>query len=201
MIHAPNPTRAEATDVHNAVLDGTDAIMLSGETSVGEYPARAVHYMARFARQAETAMDFDALQDRRYNALLRKNGQIEVDDAIAYSAVKTATRVGAKAILAFTESGFTAARVASFRPSVPVVAMTAQQQAGSRLSLRWGIVAASAPALGSVTQMFYEGSVAAQQTGYARNGDLIVVVLGMPIGVPGNTNLLRVVRVPEPRPV
>ncbi len=200
MIQAANPTRAEATDVYNAVLNGTDAVMLSGETSIGRYPSRAVHYMARFARQAESDMDFDNLQERRYAALLDARGQMAVDDAIAYSAVKTATRVGAKAILAFTESGSTAARVASFRPSVPVLAMTAQQQAGARLSLRWGLVATSAPATASVSDMFYEGSVAAQQTGYARNGDLIVVVVGMPIGVPGNTNLLRVIRVPEPRP-
>jgi len=197
MVHAPNPTRAEASDVHNAVLDGTDAIMLSAETSVGQYTTRAVEYMARIAKQAEQELDHESLRQRHYSATLI-GGQVTVDDVIAHSACRAATALGAKVILAFTESGSTAARVAVYRPSAPIVALTQQPAAGTRLSLRWGVLPVNTSRFATVQQMFHEGSVAAVQMGYAKHGDLIVAVVGMPIGVPGNTNLLRVIRVPEP---
>ncbi len=199
MIHAPNPTRAEATDVHNAVLDGTDAIMLSAETSIGDYPVRAVEYMGRIARQAETALDYRAMQDRRFDGL-GSRGPVAVDEAIAYSACRTAETLGATVILAFTESGSTASRVASFRPPVPVLALTRQPAAGARLSLRWGVLPIMAPRIDSLREMFFQGSVAALQTGYGKHGELAVAVVGVPIGIAGNTNLLRVIRLPEPEP-
>ncbi|MEX0762168.1 MAG: pyruvate kinase [Dehalococcoidia bacterium] len=197
MIESPHPTRAEATDVHNAVRDGTDAIMLSGETSIGKHPVRAVEYMADIALRAEEEMDYEFLMQRRHEALIR-SGQA-VDDAIAYSACRTAATLGAKVILAFTESGSTAARVASFRPRTPIIALMRERSA-ARIALRWGIIPVRVPGFESVQQMFYEGSRAAVDAGFAQDGDLAVAVVGMPIGIPGNTNLLRVIKVPEPQP-
>jgi len=199
MADAPTPTRAEATDVHNAVLDGSDAVMLSRETSTGKYPVQAVRYMARIARQAEKSMDFEALQRRRYDALLSEK-RAAVDDAIAYSACQAAVTLHARVIVAFTESGSTAARVASFRPPVPVLALVRDPEAGQKLALRWGVLPIQAPKLLDIASMFYEGSQAALTTGHAAEGDLAVAVMGVPIGVPGNTNLLRVMYLPEPKP-
>ena len=196
MIESPHPTRAEASDVHNAVRDGSDAIMLSAETSIGKYPVRTVEYMAQIARRAEEELDYGGLLERRREARER-NGQ-NLDEAIAYGAVRTARAVGASVILAFTESGSTAARVASYRPATPLVAMMRDETAGPRLTLRWGLITLNAPVFDRLQQMFPEGSRAAKETGFATDGDLAVAVAGMPIGVPGNTNLLRVIRIPEP---
>jgi len=198
MVDSPSPTRAEATDVHNAVRDGTDAVMLSAETSVGEYPLRAVEYMARIARSAERELEHDAFIERRNRANIDA-GQ-GVDDAIAYNACETAAALGAKVILAFTESGSTAGRVASFRPPTPILAMVASPETQRLLALRWGVIPLLTRPCRSVQEMFVEGSRAAQETGLARDGDLAVVVAGMPIGIPGTTNLLRVMRIPEPVP-
>ena len=196
MIESSQPTRAEASDVHNAVRDGSDAIMLSGETSIGKYPVRTVEYMAQIARRAEEELDYSGLLERRREA--REASGQSLDEAIAYGAVRTARAVGASVILAFTESGSTAARVASYRPSTPLVAMLRDETAGSRLTLRWGLITLYAPEFSLLQQMFPEGSRAAKETGFASDGDLAVAVAGIPIGVPGNTNLLRVIRIPEP---
>ncbi|MDA1258630.1 MAG: pyruvate kinase, partial [Chloroflexi bacterium] len=118
MINAPAPTRAEVTDVANAVLDGTDAVMLSAETSIGQYPGLATAVMAEIAMEAEKTLNREEIAARR------RNGIQGVDSAIADAAVSTADRVGASVILAFTESGSTAARVAGFRPSVPIIVIT-----------------------------------------------------------------------------
>ena len=196
MIDSPHPTRAEASDVHNAVRDGSDAIMLSGETSIGMYPVKTVEYMAQIARRAEEELDYSALLERRREA--RELSGQSLDEAIAYGAVRTARAVGASVILAFTESGSTAARVASYRPSTPLIAMMRDETAGPRLTLRWGLITLYAPEFSLLQQMFPEGSRAAKETGFAQDGDLAVAVAGIPIGVPGNTNLLRVIKIPEP---
>ena len=196
MIDSPQPTRAEASDVHNAVRDGSDAIMLSGETSIGKYPVKTVEYMAQIARRAEEELDYSGLLERRREA--RELSGQSLDEAIAYGAVRTARAVGASVILAFTESGSTAARVASYRPSTPLIAMLRDETAGPRLTLRWGLITLYAPEFSRLQQMFPEGSRAAKETGFAMDGDLVVAVAGIPIGVPGNTNLLRVIRIPEP---
>ncbi|MBM3958101.1 MAG: pyruvate kinase, partial [Gemmatimonadetes bacterium] len=196
MVDSPSPTRAEATDVHNAVRDGTDAVMLSAETSIGKHPTRAAQHMARIALAAERELEHEAFMERRNRASVGA-GQT-VDDAIAYNACRTAAALGAKVILAFTESGSTAGRVASFRPATPVLAMVAHPETQRLLALRWGVIPLLARQCRSVQEMFVEGSRAAKQTGLASDGDLAVVVAGMPIGIPGTTNLLRVMRIPEP---
>ena len=196
MIESSSPTRAEATDVHNAVRDGTDAIMLSGETSVGRHPVRVVQYMARIAKRAEKFLDYAQLANRRLEYSARRN--YGVGDAIAYSAVVTGEALGAKVILAFTESGTTPSRVAAFRPRVPVISLSRSPGVGRRLSLRWGIVPLIVPYFETVQDMFYEGSELAIKTGYAKKGEIAIAVVGMPIGIGGSTNLLRVITLPEP---
>lgn len=197
MIESPTPTRAEATDVHNAVRDGTDAIMLSGETSIGRNPARVVQQMARIARRAEMFLDYEALATRRQEYTTRTDHR--VGDAIAYSAVVTGGDLNAKVILAFTESGATAARIAAFRPQLPVISLSPDPAVGRRLSLRWGVVPMVVPSFETVQEMFYAGSEIALSTGYAKEGELALAVVGMPIGIGGTTNLLRVITLPEPK--
>jgi pyruvate kinase len=196
MIESPTPTRAEATDVHNAVRDGTDAIMLSGETSVGRHPVRVVQYMARIARRAEKFLDYEQLARRRQKYSEKQS--YGTGDAIAYSAVVTGQALGAKLILAFTESGTTPSRIAAFRPQLPVISLSRNPAIGRRLSLRWGVIPLIVPYFETVQDMFHEGSELALQTGYGKLGDSVIAVVGMPIGVGGSTNLLRVISLPEP---
>jgi pyruvate kinase len=199
MIEGTHPTRAEASDVHNAVRDGTDAIMLSGETSIGRNPFKVVNYMSKIAKRAEKFLDYEALGHRRLDFVMKTAHT--VDDAIAHSATVTAAALGAKVILAFTESGSTAARVASYRPVTPVLALSKDTGVGNRLSLRWGVAPVRVYDFEFVQNMFFEGSKLAAETGYTKDGDIIVAVVGMPIGQPGNTNLLRIITTPEPEPV
>jgi pyruvate kinase len=150
--------------------------------------------MAETAREAEKTIDRASMASRLTELAST------IDQAIASTSVLTASRVGAKAIMAFTESGTTAARVASFRPVAPLIALYREPAAGRALSLRWGVTAIPTRNLTSIQWMFHEGSRVALETGYASDGDLIVVVLGLPPGASGNTNLLRVVTLPEPEP-
>ncbi|MBT3941901.1 MAG: pyruvate kinase, partial [Chloroflexi bacterium] len=192
MIKSPVPTRAEVTDIANAILDGTDAIMLSGETSMGEFPIEATSTMAEGALEAEKLLDREEIANRR-----RKGAQ-GLDSAIADAAVSTADRVDAKVILAFTESGSTAERVAGFRPGVPVVVITPDTAVGRGLALRWGVIVITAPRPNSIDEMFSQGSQVALDSGLAKLRERAVAVIGVPIGVHGSTNLLRVIDLPEP---
>jgi pyruvate kinase len=196
MIESPSPTRAEATDVYNAVRDGTDAIMLSAETSVGKYPFRAVQAMTRIAKRAESYLEYPMLAKRRREAAMK--GGLPVDDAIANAAVVTATSLNAKAIVAFTSSGSTAGRVAAYRPSKPLLALITDISAGAKLALRWGVIPVVVPEYFNIQDMFTAGSELALETKIAKQGDVIIAVVGLPIGVPGTTNLLRVITLPEP---
>ena len=191
MIELPHPTRAEVTDVHNAIRDGSDAIMLSGETSVGKYPLAALGFMVDIARRAEEQTDYQALGRRRIIE------QAAVDDTIASSVATVARELKVKAIVAFTESGTTVKRVASFRPMAPIIGVVRNATNIRDLSLVWGVDAIAGVPCKTVQEMFVVGSKIAIQRGYAQAGDLIIAVVGMPIGLPGNTNLLRVIRVPE----
>ena len=134
MVSAARPTRAEVTDVANAIFDGTDATMLSAETSVGKYPAQAVRTMARIAHETEKKLP--------YKHIIAEEGmwiERETDELISYSACHTAERLGAVAIVAFTQSGSTARRVSKYRPSIPIVAITPDNAISGRLLLHWGV--------------------------------------------------------------
>ncbi len=196
MIEAPMPTRAEVTDVYNAVRDGTDAIMLSAETSVGKYPYRAVQAMTKIAKRAERYLEHPKMAGRRRDAASK--GGLPIDDAIADAATATARRLNAKAIIAFTTSGSTAARVAAYRPETPLFALTPDIGAGAKLALRWGVIPVAVKKHSNIQDIFTEASNLAIETKIAKKGDTIVAVAGLPIGVSGTTNMLRVITLPEP---
>lgn len=187
MVSSPVPTRAEVTDVANAIFDGTDAIMLSGETSIGQYPSQAVKMMAEVALEAERALPYERI-------ISEKAGQLEqqTDDAISYDACRTAYQISARVIVAFTESGGTAARVSKYRPQPPILALTPDPRVQRRLTLRWGVTTVIANKLENVEDFFSTGQEQAIEAGFAAPGNLMVLVAGVPIGVPGGTNLLKV---------
>ncbi len=190
MIEAPRPTRAEVTDIANSILDGTDAIMLSGETAVGRYPVEAVQVMNRVALETESSLAHDKI-------VAEKGADLEpvTDDAIAYAACHTALQLHAAAIVAFTMSGSTARRVAKYRPGIPILAATPSLTQRRRLALSWGVYPFEVPDPGNVQDLFAEAVRLCRDTGVARHGDLVVVTAGLPIALPGTTNLLKVERV------
>ncbi len=190
MVNAPRPTRAEVTDVANAIFDGADALMLSEETAVGSYPIEAVSMMSQIALEAETALPYEEILTNK-----GKDLQPQTDDAISYAACHTAHQLGAAAIIAFTSSGSTARRVAKYRPKVPILAITPSQVAQRQLSLSWGVRAFQIPEPSKIAMLFTRGARVAKRTGLAQDGDLVVITGGVPIGVSGSTNLLKVERV------
>lgn len=194
MVESPTPTRAEATDIHNAIMDGTDAIMLSAETSIGNYPIDAMKNMSKISIEAENYYNYDDYLEKKSSTMDFSS----VDDAIAYNACRTSNLINAKAILAFTESGSTAGRVSSFRPKAIIIGLIHGKEV-EKLMLRWGVIPILAPQFKRVQGMFRFGSDISLQTGIAKKGDYSVVVAGMPIGIPGNTNLMRVIQIPEPK--
>ena len=188
---SPRPTRAEVADVANAIFDGTDAIMLSAETSIGKYPAEATAMMDQIARETEAALPYERL-------LLEKGADLVpvTDDAISYDACHAAQQLGAAAIVAHTDSGSTARRVSKYRPRVPILAITPRKSTCKQLALSWGVHPYQVTGVSSVEGLFAQAVKLAGETGVARSGDLIVITAGVPIGVPGSTNLLKVERVP-----
>src|SRR5215208_6543304 len=204
MIHAPRPTRAETSDVANAILDGTDAVMLSAETAVGEYPLEAVQAMDRIAREMELqrqgrGVTIDAALGRRSSEGLGLpqhrvpgSGPIRTEDAIAVAVCAAAEMLSAPLIVCFTSSGFTARKVATCRPTVPVFACTPEPETFRQLALVWGVT----PAL-TAHSADYDGllAVARQQIlerQLAQSGERVVVTAGVPFDMPGTTNLLKV---------
>ena len=190
MIRSSVPTRAEVTDVANAIYDGTDAIMLSGETSIGKYPVEAVKVMAEVAIHAEAALPYEEMLADKLEHLVP-----QTDDAISYDACRTAQQLDASLIIAFTESGGTAARVSKYRPVSPILALTSSKEVQRRLTLAWGVIPVTASMIGTVDDFFRMGENAAVNVCRVRKGDLVVLVAGLPIGVPGGTNLLRVLTI------
>lgn len=187
MVRSPTPTRAEATDVANAVLDGTDAVMLSEETAMGKYPVEAVKTMARIVSAAETAIPYRRiLRDRAADQLP------EVNDAAARAACQIADQIGARAIVAFTTGGATALRVARYRPRQPIVAIAPSETVMRRLSVVWGVCPVIKPGPVDLDAGFGLASEVALETNVASRGDLIVITAGIPLAVLGSTNLVKV---------
>ncbi len=190
MIHAPLPTRAEVTDVANAIFDGTDAVMLSGETAVGSYPVEAVRMMAEIACEAEAHLPYEHLLESRGELL-----EPETDEAISYDACRTALQLKAAAIVAFTQSGATARRVSKYRPKVSILALTPDDKVRRRLLLFWGVHPETITEPSSTDGLFDLGQKLASESGLAKKGDLIIITGGVPVGVTGTTNMLKVERV------
>jgi len=190
MVRSVRPTRAETTDVANAIFDGTDATMLSEETSVGEHPIQAVKVMDRIARETEKNLPYEAALSERASWLEPKT-----EDVISYNACVTAQSLGARAIVAFTESGSTAGRVSKCRPRAPILAMTREEAVGRRLMLYWGVEPVRAARPPSIARLFSAASTLVKELSLARPGDPIVITGGIPLGLAGTTNLLKVERV------
>jgi|TARA_B110000263_G_scaffold96449_2_gene84268 pyruvate kinase len=194
MTDNPQPTRAESTDVHNAVLDGSDAIMLSGETSIGKYPVRAVEFMREISKIAENDINHNNLRNKRLKHLDSTSSNI-IDELIAHGAANIAEQLDAKLIIAFTESGSTAARVAAYRPSQIVIALSPDKKTSINLGLRWGVNAIKTDSFDQIEKMFSFAEKLVKKENLASKGDTIVVVAGLPIGFKGNTNLIRVLNI------
>lgn len=187
MINNPRPTRAEANDVANAIFDGSDGIMLSGETAMGAYPIEAVATMARIAKTTEGSINYSKNLNR-----LPEGTQTNITNAISYAACTTAAELSTTCICTITKSGFTARMISKYRPVCPIVAGTLSEQVWRQLNLVWGckpMLRTCNPPAGKV---FDEGMRIAQDSGLVQNGDTIVLTLGMPVGVSGATNTLRV---------
>lgn len=194
MIHNPRPTRAEASDVANAILDGTDAIMLSGETASGVYPIETVRAMSRLAEKTERSAEF--------SRLVESHGWRKAHDAteaVARAACKIANDLNAKAILSFSTSGFTARMVAKFRPKVPILCATYRSRTARQVSLLWGVRPVLTEEFRDTEEMIAKGFIAAIDGRILKAGDLVVITAGIPVGRPGTTNMVTLMQVHDPR--
>jgi pyruvate kinase len=187
MIENPRPTRAEANDVANAVLDGTDAVMLSAETASGAYPALAVQAMHRIAAAAEQAPVQRGTGRDRIDP-----GTASIEETIAAATVTAVRIIGARCVIVFTKSGFSARVVAARRPSVPIVVLTDQERTWRQLSLVWGVSAFLVPHCETYDQMASAARELVLREGLAVSGDRVVITAGVPFDVPGSTNTLKV---------
>jgi pyruvate kinase len=187
MMVNPRPTRAEASDIANAILDGTDCIMLSGETASGNYPVETLQTMARIAMRTEEAL--------KYNAILLSKGitlQNTTTDAISHATVQVAYELNAAAIITATEHGYTARMVSKYRPQANIIAVTPNEKTVRRMMLFWGVQ----PILGVTTknsdEMVQNATIKSVEQGLIKEGDLVVITAGVPAGMSGTTNMIRV---------
>ncbi|TDQ48532.1 pyruvate kinase [Actinorugispora endophytica] len=187
MISAPRPTRAEASDVANAVLDGADAVMLSGETSVGQYPVETVQTMARIIAAAEQ-------ESLRASHVLNRVPET-VGGSIARAAAEVGATIGAKALIAFTTSGETARRLARYRSPIPLLAFSTETATRAQLSLTWGVETHLVPWVDNTDDMVRQVETELLDMGRYQKGDKVVIVAGSPPGSQGSTNMLRVHRI------
>ncbi|MBU0993262.1 MAG: pyruvate kinase [Proteobacteria bacterium] len=187
MCESPRPTRAEANDVANAVLDGTDAVMLSEETASGRYPVKAVEFMAKIAESAE--------QNYPHLKFLDIKPDSDISASVAYAACDLADHLKVSAIVASTQSGFTAKLISSFRPKASIIALSPDIKAVRRLALYWGCVPVHVDLLKGTDDMFEKGANSALTVGHVAKGDLVIVTAGHPVEVAGTTNMIKVVEV------
>jgi len=190
MVSNPRPTRAEVTDVACAIFDGTDAVMLSAETTIGKYPVSAVATMARIAKCTEEGLDWD-------NIILKKTiGPARtVADAISHATSQTAHDLGVKAILTSTESGSTARMVSKYRPAAPIVAATPNPRVAAKLALAWGVIPVVVRKAKDTDDVLDISTEAALALGVVEKGDMVIVTAGVRTGIPGTTNMLKVHKV------
>ena len=189
MIENPRPTRAEITDVANAIYDGTSAIMLSGETAAGKYPVEAVRTMDAIALRTEANIECDMPVRKA------KQTKLSITAATAHAACTTAMDIGADAILSVSQRGVTAQMVSRFRPSTTVVALLLDPQVQRQMALYWGVEPITMPFASSTDELVDFAVQAAEKAGIVKQGDLVVVTAGVPVGVSGTTNMIRVCQV------
>lgn len=188
MMKNPRPTRAEATDVANAIYDGTSCIMLSGETAAGLYPVEAVKTMVKIAEKAESNINYV----KRFN--LRDNSDVafDVTNAISHASCTTAHDLGAKAIITVTKSGITAREISKFRPMSPIVGCTIDPKVTRQLNLSWNVFPIQIQEETDIDMLFDHAVDAAQHAGIVNSGDIVVITAGMPLGITGTTNMMKV---------
>ena len=187
MMVNPRPTRAEISDVANAIYDGTSAIMLSGETAAGAYPVEALKTMSAIAERTETE------NHARVEYLTEAtNGKISVSDATAHAACLTAKDVNAAAIVTVSESGTTARLLSKYRPQQPIIACVMKEQVQRQLSLSWGITSLMMPLAHSTDELIEMSTALAKENGFLHNGELAVVTAGVPVGISGTTNMIKI---------
>lgn len=193
MVSHSRPTRAEITDVANAIFDGTSAIMLSGETANGKFPVEAVRTMARIAERAENAINYK----KRFFTDANGENSLDTTDAISHATCLVAYNLNAKAIITVTESGTTARMISRFRSEIPIIACTPNNTTLRQLALSWGCTPIMVGEE-KVTDVLFETAVnAAYSNNLVEKGDTVVLTAGLPLGVAGTTNLIKVVRVGE----
>jgi pyruvate kinase len=191
MINNPRPTRAETSDIANAILDGSDAVMLSGETAVGKYPLEAVKMMARVTDDVEKD---PLLRERIFHLETPTGGDRNVPEIISSAACQVAENVNAAAILAFTQTGSTAALVAKYRPTLPVYAITPLAEVGRKLVLFRGVRSLQVVTQGDTETQIASLEKAVLDAGVLHKGDVVVITMGSPVSAAGTTNLIKVQR-------
>ncbi|MBC8589688.1 pyruvate kinase [Wansuia hejianensis] len=187
MMRNPRPTRAEVTDVANAILDGTSAIMLSGETAAGKYPVESVRTMYNIAIKTEESLDYAELLKAKSNS-----SRLTTTNAIGRATCYTAQDLEATAIITATSSGHTSKAISKFRPKAPIIAVTTTQEVMRKLALDWGVYPVLAPESKSTDEVISNSVEATIDSGYAKEGDLVVITAGVPAGMSGTTNLIKV---------
>lgn len=190
MIRNPRPTRAEITDVAHAIMDGTDAIMLSAETAVGKFPVAAVNMMSRVAERIESSLKYEKILAKK-----RIGSFGTVADAISHATCQTAMDLKAAAIITSTQSGSTARMVSKYRSPAPIVAVTPSERVAQQLTISWGVNPVLAPSAANIDEMLDLSIEGAKRAGFIKENDLIVITAGVRTGVPGSTNLLQVLTV------
>ncbi|MBP3217652.1 MAG: pyruvate kinase [Lachnospiraceae bacterium] len=192
MMAHPRPTRAEATDVANAVYDGTTAIMLSGETAAGQYPLESVRIMSRIAEATEKEIDYRHRMQTRAPEVTEAR---DITTAISHATCTVAEDINAKAIITVTISGFTAFRLSQYKPDCPIIACTTQSVVACQMNLMFGVVPLIIPHEDTAEMLFETAVRQAKLSGLVRTGDQVVLTAGVPLGVSGNTNMIRVIEV------
>ncbi|MBZ9636838.1 pyruvate kinase [Clostridium sp. FP1] len=187
MMRNPRPTRAESSDVANAIFDGTDAIMLSGETANGKYPVEAVTIMSKIAKAAEDVLNYEENLNKK-----RKSHIPNVPNAISLATCNTAMELNASAIITATQSGSTARKVSAYRPECPVIAVTPYEKVARSLALNWGVIAICAEKVESTDELIDKSVNIALKAGYVEKGDLVVMAAGIPANFVGSTNMMKV---------
>ena len=183
----PRPTRAEASDVANAIIDGTDALMLSGESANGKWPVEAAKTMSRIAIEAESTLKYEEILNKNREAHIQN-----VPNAISLATCTTASELNASAIITATQSGHTARMVSKYRPACPVIAVTSSDKVSRKLALNWGVFPITTDKVQSTDELIEKSVDISLKTGYVKKGDLVVIAAGIPVRYSGSTNMLKV---------
>lgn len=187
MIRNPRPTRAEVTDVANAILDGSSAIMLSGETAAGTYPVKACEMMRKIAVKIEDSLDYKIIVDSTND-----EHEINITNSIAKATREAALDLDAKVIIAATTSGLTARNISKFKPKSPIIAATTDEKVRRQLAIEWGVYPIRATLASSIDDLFYESINILKNIKFVKEGELVILTAGMPLGKAGSTNIMMV---------